>query len=116
MAHSIYARLVGHSRTVVTAISAILGALVALGVIPKGAESSILVIVGALVAYVTGDAYVQGKHVEAAAAVSAANTHAAANSHAAASVNSPMEDIAKHMSEFLKATAPPAGTSGSASA
>jgi hypothetical protein len=102
MAHTIYARLIGHSRTIVTTISAILGALVALGIIPKGAETAILTIVGALMAYVAGDAYIQGKHVEAAASVAVADKHAA--------IASKGLDMVNATADALKTTAAPAPT------
>lgn len=72
MAHSTLARLIGARRAIVTAVGAILAALVALGVIPAAAQTPILTVIGVLVAYVAGDSYVQGKHVQAAASTTLA--------------------------------------------
>ena len=77
MAHITLARLIGARRAILTALGAILAALAALGIIPASAETPILTIVGVVAAYVAGDAYIQGKHVEAAAVVAATGTPSA---------------------------------------
>jgi len=94
MPHATLARLMGARRAIVSAIAAILAALVALGVIPQAAETAILSIVGVLVAYAGGDAYVQARHVSEAGRSASASTTTAAL-HAALSKVLPASDSAK---------------------
>lgn len=105
MAHSTLARLIGARRAIVTAVGAILAALVALGVIPAAAETPILTVIGVLVAYVAGDSYVQGKHVEAVAATTAATAHAGAQASVAAAL-----DRAPHTMASMTGVPAPADT------
>lgn len=67
MSHAVLANILEHQRQIVTAIGAILGALVATGVIQVRDQTAILSVAGILFAFLGGSAYVQGKHVESAA-------------------------------------------------
>jgi len=94
MSHATLARLLGARRAIVSAIAAILAALVALGVIPQAAETAILSIVGVLVAYAGGDAYVQARHVSEAGRSASVST-ITADLHAAGSKVLPASDSAR---------------------
>lgn len=67
MMHELIAKVIEKQRQVTTAVTGILGALVALGVIQVKSETAILSVAGIIFAFLGGSAYVQGKHVEAAA-------------------------------------------------
>jgi hypothetical protein len=72
--HKLMAKALANQRAIITALSAVLGLLVAFGVLRPASEQAILAVAGIIFAWLGGSAYVEGKHVEALARTTGSGT------------------------------------------